>query len=75
MDINIPPSASEIRSLLESLTLRQLHILSDLSGIPFPTIRNIRYGATPNPGIETVRQVLIHVRAAAATNPTPTEVH
>lgn len=65
MDITIP-SAEEIRTSLERLTLGQIDRLGALSGVPAATIRKIRYGQTPNPGVETVRKFVPHIEAVRA---------
>lgn len=69
MNMNIP-SAEAIRASLEALTLRQIDRLAELSGVPRPTLHKIRYGQTPNPGIETVRKFAPHLSAAGQTTTT-----
>lgn len=64
MDIIIP-SAAEVRQALQPLNMKQLSRLAALSGVPMTTIYKIRRGETPNPGVETVRMFLPHVRSAA----------
>ena len=49
-----------------ALNLKQLDRLSELSGVPVPTIYKIRREETKNPGIDTVRKILPHIDAAAA---------
>ena len=63
------PSADTIRATLEALSLRQVDHLSELSGVPVPTLHKIRYGQTPNPRIETVGKFMPFVRAAAEFMP------
>lgn len=55
------PSAVDIRASLAALSLDQLDQLAELSGVPLPTLRKIRYGQTLNPGIETVRRFVPHI--------------
>lgn len=50
--------------MLRSLSLGQLDQLSLLSGVPRSTLIKLRYGQTPNPRLETVRQFMPHVTAA-----------
>ena len=50
------PSAVEVRVALRSLTWKQLEKLAELSESPLPTLVKLRYGSTPNPGVETVRR-------------------
>ena len=49
-------NAESVRERLKELTIKQLERLSELSGVPVPTIYKIRLGVTGNPGIETVGQ-------------------
>lgn len=63
MEPNIP-SAEELRAALQPFTLKRLHRLAELSGVPMPTIYKIKRGETPNPGIETVRLFMPHIQAA-----------
>ena len=65
MDTSIP-SAEQVRHRLLALNLKQLDRLSELSGVPVPTIYKIRREETKNPGIDTVRKILPHIDAAAA---------
>lgn len=60
------PSVDEIRAALAPLTLRQIERLSELSGVPAPTIYKVKLGDTTNPGIETVRKFAPHIRHAAS---------
>lgn len=50
------PSAGELSTRLRSLRLVELQDLANRSGVPYRTLINIRVGATPNPGLETVRK-------------------
>lgn len=54
-------TAEEVRKLLETLSLRQLDQLSEMSGVPASTIYKIKRGETTNPGIETVRKFMPHI--------------
>ena len=38
------------------MRLAELQSIAKSSGVPYRTLLNIRLGATPNPGIETVRK-------------------
>ena len=58
------PAVADVRTALEPLNMRQLRALERLSGVPFNTLYKIQRGETANPGIETVRLFLPHVRAA-----------
>lgn len=57
------PSMDEVRKVLHPLNTNQLKALEAVSGVPWHTIYKIKLGYTPNPGIETVRQVLPHINA------------
>ncbi len=52
---NTVPSIEQVRAALAPLTLKQLDVLGQLSGVPPTTIYKIKRGTTANPGIETVR--------------------
>ena len=60
------PTVEAVRAALSAMSLRQIDRLSDLSGVPAPTIAKIRRGETENPGIETVRKFAPHINAACA---------
>lgn len=62
MDTNIP-SAEAVRAALAPLTLKQIDRLAELSTVPASTIAKIKYGATANPGIETVGMFMPHIDA------------
>lgn len=64
------PSVEVVREALATLSLRQIDRLSDLSGVPAPTICKIRRGETENPGMETVRKFAPHISAARIADPT-----
>jgi len=66
------PSAVDIRASLAALSLDQLDRLAELSGVPLPTLSKIRYGQTLNPGIETVRRFMPHVRELIGAPNAPT---
>jgi predicted transcriptional regulator len=62
-----------VRAALVPLSLKQIHALAHASGVPWSTIYKIQLGTTPNPGIETVRRFLPHVRTIAkASKPAKT---
>jgi hypothetical protein len=63
------PSVDEVRAALEPLTLRQLERLSELSGVPTPTIYKVKLGETTNPGIETVRKFAPHISSVRVPDP------
>lgn len=66
MDITLP-SLDEVRAELARLTLKQMDQLAALSGVAAPTIYKIRLGTTANPGIETLRGFLPHLKAVQRT--------
>jgi predicted transcriptional regulator len=70
-DHPIPPSSEDLQALLKPLTLRHLTALSALSEVPVSTLYKIRSGDTPNPGIETVRSFMPHIKAAVAAADAP----
>lgn len=59
------PSADQVRTGLQSLSLAELSGLSVRSGVPFSTLVKIRNGHTPNPGLETVRKFYPHIPTGA----------
>jgi len=61
MDTNIP-TMDEIRAALAPFGLKQIDRLSERSGVPATTIYKIKRGETGNPGIETVRMIVPHIR-------------
>lgn len=56
------PSVESIRSALAPLNLRELDRLAELSGVPATTIYKIKRGETENPGIETLRKFMPHIK-------------
>jgi hypothetical protein len=50
------PSAEQVGARLKSVRLAVLQDIAKQSGVPYRTLINIRVGATPNPGLETVRK-------------------
>lgn len=61
--MNTPiPAASSVRAELEALGHAQMQRLAELSGVPFTTLWKVRNGETKNPGIETVRKFVPHIR-------------
>lgn len=66
------PSVEQVRAQLAPLTLKQIDRLAELSGVPATTIYKIKLGTTENPGVETLRKFLPHVRAAAEASPAAT---
>lgn len=59
------PTAAEVQAQLMRLGHAQMHELSRLSGVPFTTLWKVRAGDTTNPGLETVRKFMPHVKALA----------
>jgi predicted transcriptional regulator len=65
MSITIP-SAAQVRAALQSLTIKQMNALGELSGVPPTTIYKIKRGETDNPGIETVAKFMPFVEQVCA---------
>lgn len=65
MDIELP-TIEYVRDALASLTLKQLDRLEELSGVPATTIYKIKRGETQNPGIETLRGFLPHIKTVTS---------
>ena len=64
------PSAEALAARLKSLKGVELEQLASKSGVPVSTLWKIRIGATPNPGIETVRKFYSWLPTTPApTNP------
>ena len=61
---NLILSAESVRAALAPLTLKQLERLAELSTVPVSTIYKIKLGKTVNPGVETVRLFMPHIKAA-----------
>jgi predicted transcriptional regulator len=70
MSTLIPP-VEEVSRRLKSLTGAQLETLANGSGVPVSTLWKIRIGATPNPGIETVRK-FFHLLPSTPVTEQPT---
>lgn len=66
MNASTIPPVTEIRGLLEKLGHAQVHELARASGVPFTTIWKVRSGETGNPGIETVRKWMPHLKLVEA---------
>ncbi len=58
------PTVEVVRAALAPFNTKQLERLTELSGVPFMTLYNIKRGHTENPGLDTVRKFLPHVKAA-----------
>ncbi|MBP7501191.1 MAG: hypothetical protein KA784_00225 [Aquabacterium sp.] len=56
------PSTADIRASLAVFSRKQLDDLGELTGVPATTIYKIKRGVTLDPGIETVRKLLPHLR-------------
>lgn len=54
---------------MKGLSLKQLEVLSRLSGVPYHTLYKIKRGETDNPGIETLRKFVPHIGAASQPAP------
>ena len=50
------PSVEDVRRRLQGLKDGEIYKIAELSGVPSSTLWKIRCGATPNPGMETVRK-------------------
>jgi predicted transcriptional regulator len=50
------PSIEDVRIRLQGLRDGEIYTVAKASGVPASTLWKIRCGATPNPGIETVRK-------------------
>lgn len=61
------PSVGELERSLRALTLAQVRAVANGSGVPYRTLLNIRFGKTPNPGLETVRKFVSHLPASSDT--------
>lgn len=62
--MNTIPSAAELHARISTLREPQLQRLSELSGVPLPTIHKIRFRQTKNPRLDTVRALIEHIDAA-----------
>lgn len=62
MDSNIP-SPEDVRAALNGLNYCQVQRLSELSGVPFTTLWNMRGKADGDPRISTVHKFYPHVAA------------
>lgn len=65
MDAHIP-AIDEVRARLQRLKAGELDKVAQSSGVPASTLWKIRIGATPNPGLETVRK-FFHLLPATDT--------
>jgi predicted transcriptional regulator len=63
------PSVEDVRAQLAPLSMKQLERLEQLSGVPAPTIYKIKLGDTKNPGVETLRKFVQHIKAASKYDP------
>jgi predicted transcriptional regulator len=63
------PSSSEVRIQLERLGHADVQALAKASEVPFTTLWKIRSGETENPGLETVRKFMPHMREALSGKP------
>jgi len=62
------PSIEDVRARLQMLKDGDIYKVSQDSGVPASTLWKIRCGATPNPGIETVRKFFHLLPAATDTS-------
>jgi hypothetical protein len=52
----------EVKAKLQSMPLSEITKVSVLLNIPLPTLHNIRYGKSKNPGVQTVQALHDHFR-------------
>lgn len=64
------PSIEDVRARLQMLKDGDIYRVSQHSGVPASTLWKIRCGATPNPGIETVRKFFHLLPASPDTSTT-----
>ena len=64
------PAVEEVSRRLKGLKGCELEQLAGDSGVPASTLWKIRVGATPNPGLETVRK-FFHLLPAELAQQTP----
>lgn len=67
------PSVDDVRVRLQLLKDGEIYKVAQESGVPASTLWKIRCGATPNPGIETVRKFfhLLPANDQQAVEPVP----
>jgi len=61
------PSVEDVRERLQGLGHGEIYKIAELSGVPSSTLWKIRCGATPNPGMVTVRK-FFHLLPEPATD-------
>lgn len=66
------PSIEDVRVRLQSLKDGEIYEVAKRSGVPSSTLWKIRIGATPNPGLETVRK-FFHLLPVATDTSTQAE--
>jgi predicted transcriptional regulator len=67
------PSIEDVRIRLQGLRDGEIYTVAKASGVPASTLWKIRCGATPNPGIETVRKFFHLLPAPAANDANPAQ--
>lgn len=67
MSITIPPLTMVV-SRLSKLDEAGLRRLAAESGVPYSTIRKIRYGVTKDPGLETCRKFFALIPGESRAN-------
>lgn len=66
------PSIEDVRIRLQGLKHGEISAVAKQSGVPSSTLWKIRIGATPNPGLETVRK-FFHLLPASTDTSTQAE--
>jgi len=56
-----PPSAADLRAKLAGMTAGEMRGLADRSGVPFQTVRRLRYSDNPNPRLDTLSAIWPHI--------------
>jgi hypothetical protein len=56
-----PPSAADLRAKLAGMTASEMRGLADKSGVPFDTVRRLRYSDNPNPRLDTLERIWPHI--------------
>jgi hypothetical protein len=59
------PSGTDVSAALAKLNRAQLERLAELSSVSYYTLLKVQKGVTKNPGIDTARRFMPHVKAAA----------
>jgi len=51
------PTPSDFRARLEPFSMTELHVITELSGVPMLTLYKIKRGETADPGLSTAAKV------------------